>query len=91
MHYILGRHRVDDLGSWKKQIESDRSKHLAMGLHFEEVWTNVDDPSEIFFIFEVDDLEKARAGLRDAGALDPERLKRGEIPQLFFLASAGPA
>jgi hypothetical protein len=45
-------------------------------------------PREIFFIFEVDDLEKARAGLREAGALDPEKSSRGEIPQLFFLASA---
>ena len=56
-----------------------------MGLHFEEVWVNVDDPREIFFTFEVDDLEKARAGLRKAGALDEERRKRGEIPELIFL------
>ena len=85
MYYILGRHRVDDLGSWKRQIESDRQNHLAIGLHFEEVWTNVDDPKEIFFTFEVDDLDKARAGLRTTGALDLDKQKRGEIPQLFFL------
>jgi hypothetical protein len=85
MHYILGRHRVEDLESWKKTIEGDRPRHLAMGLHFEEVWVNVDDPKEIFFTFEVDDLEQARAHLRDAGALDPDKQKRGEIPQLFFL------
>jgi hypothetical protein len=85
MHYIMGRHRVEDLASWKKTIEADRKRHLAMGLHFEEVWVNVDDPKEIFFTFEVDDLAVARAALRDAGALDAEKQKRGEIPLLFFL------
>ena len=85
MHYILGRHKVEDLQSWKQATESDRKQHLAMGLHFEEVWSNVDDPREIFFTFEVDDLEAARAGLRAAGALDPEKQRRGEIPELFFL------
>jgi hypothetical protein len=85
MQYILGRFKVDDLASWKRTIESDRQRHLAMGLHFEEVWVNVDDPKEIFFTFEVDDLVKARAGLEKVGALDPDKQKRGEIPQLFFL------
>jgi hypothetical protein len=85
MHYVLGRHKVDDVQAWKRTIENDRKAHLAMGLHFEEVWVNVDDPKEIFFTFEVDDVEKARVGLRKAGALDEEKQKRGEIPQLFFL------
>jgi hypothetical protein len=85
MYYVLGRHKVDDVAAWKKAIESDRPAHLAMGLHFEEVWVNVDDPREIFFTFEVDDLDKARAGLRSAGALDPDKQKRGEIPALFFM------
>ena len=87
MHYILGRHKVDDIEAWKRVIAADRQKHLAMGLHFEEVWNNVDDPREIFFIFEVDNLDKAREGLKAAGALDPEKQARGEVPQLFFLSN----
>jgi hypothetical protein len=47
MHYLLGRHRMNDIDSWKKVIEADRQQHLSMGLHFEELWTNVDDPQEI--------------------------------------------
>jgi hypothetical protein len=87
MHYVLGRHKVADVKAWKKSIEADRKGHLAIGLHFEEVWVNVDNPEEIFFTFEVDDLEKARAGLRKAGAFDEEKRQRGEIPELFFLES----
>lgn len=85
MHYVLARHRVTDVATFKKTIEADRAAHLAMGLHFEELWANVDDPQEIFFTFEVDDVAKAKAGLRKAGALDEEKRKRGEIPELFFL------
>ena len=87
MHYLLGRHRVSDLDSWKKAMEADRQQHLSMGLHFEELWTNADDPQEIFFTFEVDDLERAREGLRAAGALDEEKQQRGEIPRLTFLVA----
>jgi ribosomal protein L16/L10AE len=85
MYYVLGRHKVDDVAAWKKAMEADRRAQLAMGLHFEEVWANVENPKEIFFTFEVDDLERARAALRKAGALDEEKRKRGEIPELFFL------
>ena len=46
MHYIMGRHKVDDVEAWKRTIEADRQQHLSMGLHFEEVWSNVDDPRE---------------------------------------------
>ena len=87
MHYILGRHKVDDVATWKKTIESQREAHLAAGLHFEEVWSNVDSPEEIFFTFEVDDLPKARSFLLESGALDREKQKRGEVPELFFLTS----
>src|SRR5262249_44357640 len=78
-----GGHKVDDVESRKKAIESHRAEHLKAGLHFEEVWSNVDSPKEIFFTFEVDDLARARAFLQESGALDKDRLKRGEIPELF--------
>jgi hypothetical protein len=87
MHYILGRHKVDDVEAFKQVIEADRQQHLAIGLHFEEIWSNVDDPREIFFTFEIDDLERARAGLKATGALDAGKQAKGEIPQLFFLKS----
>jgi hypothetical protein len=87
MYYILGRHKVTDITAWKAGIEQDRATHLAIGLHFEEVWVNADDPQEIFFTFEVDDLQVAREGLRKLGAFDEDKRRRGEIPELFFLES----
>lgn len=87
MSYMLGRFKYD-VNSWKRVIESDRAAHQAAGLHFKQVWTNVEDPSEIFFLFEVDDLPGAKSFLQKAGALDKEKQARGEIPELIFLESA---
>lgn len=83
--HMLGRFRTADLEGWKTAIASDTEAHLSAGLHFRKVWSNADDPSEIYFLFRVDDLAKARAFLKEAGALDEEKQRRGEIPVLSFL------
>lgn len=86
MHYILGRHKAD-VEAWKKVVESHKEAHLEAGLHFQQVWINADEPNEIFFMFKVDDLEKAKSFLKKAGALDKEKQQRGEIPKLWCLES----
>jgi len=85
MPHILGRFKIDDIEAWKKVIQADRSHHLKAGIHFQQVWKNVDDPREIFFLFKIDDAKRARASLEEAGALDRQKQARGEIPELFFL------
>lgn len=84
MNILLGRFKVS-ADRWKQMIQDHRNAHLDAGLRFKQVWTNVDDPKEIFFMFEVDDLKKAKAFLEKAGALDKEKQKNGEIPELTFL------
>jgi hypothetical protein len=86
MHHLLGRHRAD-VEAWKKVVESHKEAHLEARLHFQQVWVNADDPNEIFFMFRVEDLEKARSFLEKAGALDQEKQEGGEIPKLWFLES----
>jgi len=87
MHYILGRHKVEDVEAWKSMMESHREGHVESGLHFQQVWSNADNPNEIFFLFRVDDLNKAKSSLKEAGALDKEKQQRGEMPELLFLDS----
>ena len=84
MYYILGRHKAD-VDAWKKVVESHKEGHLEAGLHFQQVWINADEPNEIFFMFQVDDLEKAKSFLKSAGALDKEKQERGDIPKLWCL------
>jgi len=87
MSYIIGRFKTD-LDKWKEVIESDKKAHNDAGLHFQRVWRNIDDPKEIFFLFEVDDVSKARGFLQNAGALDKDKAKKGEIPELVFVETA---
>ena len=84
MHYILGRFRAD-IDAWKEAREAYREHHEQEGQHFQRAWVNVDDPGEIFFLFAVDDLDRAKASYEAADALDLEKQQRGEIPEVFFL------
>ena len=86
MHYILGRFKID-VEAQKQVIESDKAAHKEAGLQFKQVWKNVEDPKEIFFMFDVENLEKAKSFLQKAGALDKEKQKNDEIPELIFLES----
>jgi hypothetical protein len=85
MHYLLGKFRVEDLGAWKRTMEEHRPHHLAAGMRFERVWSVSGDPAQIYFLFAVDDVEKARASLSAAGALDQAGQRAGEIPEMIFL------
>ena len=85
MHYILGHFNVADVATWSEMIRSHRDEHAKAGLHFQDLWGNVDDPTEIYFTFRVDDLVRAKQFLQVAGALDGDRQARGEIPRLTFL------
>lgn len=84
MHHLLGRFKFD-LDAWKKAIEHDKGAHAAAGMRLKHVWRNADDATEIYFMFEVDDLETGRDFLQRAGALDEARQASGEIPRLTFL------
>jgi hypothetical protein len=84
MNYLLGQFKVD-LKLWKQVVTSDTALHREAGMHFQRVWRNVDKPGEIFFLFRLEDVAVAKAFLEKTGALDKEKMKRGEIPHLTFL------
>ena len=88
MHYIIGKFQIENVEAWKQLIESDKAAHKEAGLHFRQVWKNTDNPKEIYFLFEAEDLKKAKSFLQEAGALDKEKQAKGEIPKLIFLESA---
>ena len=86
MYYILGKQRVADLTAWKSVIAADNEAHAEAGLHFRHVWSAINDPHQIFFLFSVEDPDRARVFLDKAGALDHEKQGRGEIPELTFVS-----
>ncbi len=60
MAHILNKLTGVELEDVKKQLETDAAIHAEQGMYLEHLWTNADHPSEIFFLFRVDDLNRCK-------------------------------
>ena len=79
--YMLARSRVKDYVVWKAVFDSHAQLHRGAGLTFVGLWRCVDEPNNVFFMFEVADKDRAedfcnspesvQAG-QDAGVIDGE-------------------
>ena len=81
MLVLLTRNRVKDFDRWKVIFDAQEEAGRTAGLLLKEMWTETQDKNNVFFTFEVQDIEKARAFLNDpksaeigqqAGVLDGE-------------------
>jgi heme-degrading monooxygenase HmoA len=61
MSYMMIRHKVRDFDEWKPGYDAHRPAREAAGLREVQLLRNIDDPQEVVVLFEVSDLEKARA------------------------------
>jgi hypothetical protein len=57
--HMLCRNRVADFDAWWAVFGSHADVHRAAGLQLQRLWRSVDDPNEVFFMFQVDDRRKA--------------------------------
>jgi hypothetical protein len=78
---MLCRNRVADFAKWKQVFDSHAEAHREVGLKLVEVWRALEDQNNVFFLFAVSDLEKAKAFIatpeaaetgKAAGVLDGE-------------------
>lgn len=81
MLVMLCRNRVADFAKWKAVFDSHTAQHRAAGLRLRDLWHDIADPNNFYFVFEVADLDKARAFVtaprgaeigKEAGVLDGE-------------------
>ncbi|GAB4373575.1 MAG: hypothetical protein Kow0062_10750 [Acidobacteriota bacterium] len=81
MAFMICRNRVRDFDRWKRVFDSHAEAHRAAGLRLRGMWRGIEQPDQVFFLFEVDDVERARAFVTDpasarageeAGVLDGE-------------------
>ena len=61
MLYMLCRNRVADFAGWKPVFESHVEAHRQAGLKLVHLWRELEDQSNVFFLFEVSDIEEAKA------------------------------
>ena len=71
--YMLCRNRVLDFSRWKAVFASHAQAHRDAGLHLVRIWRTLDDPNNVFFLFEVGSLEKAGEFISN-----PDAAKAGE-------------
>jgi len=60
MAHILNKLTGVKLEDVKKQLEADAPSHAEQVMYLEHIWTNADNPDEIFFLFRVDDLNRCK-------------------------------
>jgi hypothetical protein len=86
MRYLLVRHKVADFASWKKVFGSHADAQRRAGLNVIKILRNVDDASEVVLLFEVSDLEAARAFVGSAEVPDAQA-SSGVVdrPDIVFL------
>jgi hypothetical protein len=88
MAHMFIRHKVQDFDKWKPVYDSHQQARAAAGLQELHLWRNGDDPNDIFLLFEVADVEKAKAFARSSDL--KERMRDAGVmgaPDIFFLSS----
>ena len=68
MTYLLCRNRVTNFGTWMKVFESHVEAHRGAGLELEHLWQEVGLPGEVFFLFKVESIARARAFMDEPGS-----------------------
>jgi hypothetical protein len=89
MIYMLCRNRLADFSRWKAVFASHQAAHQEAGLRLVHIWRVVEDPSNVFFMFEVASIDKAREFIGN-----PEAAKAGEASgvldgEYHFVEDAG--
>ena len=70
---LLCRNRVKDFDTWWEIFEAHALDHQVSGLTLQRLWRSLDDPNNVFFLFRVEDRERAEAFLNA-----PESAEAGE-------------
>ncbi len=89
MVVMLCRNRVDDFARWKKVFDSHAEAHRAAGLRLLNLWRAVEDPNNVFFLFEVSAIERARAFISDPAAAEAGRTS-GVLDGEYHFLESGP-
>jgi hypothetical protein len=87
--YMLCRNRVADFLRWRAVFASHELAHQHASLRLVKMWRTVEDANNVFFLFEVGSLEKARNFISN-----PEAAKAAEASgvldgEYHFVEDAG--
>jgi hypothetical protein len=61
MYMMVVRHKVQDFRIWKDAFDAHAPVRLAAGLSNARLFCSTDDANEVFIVFDVADINKAKA------------------------------
>ena len=73
MTQMICRNRVEDYSRWRAVFDSHSAAHKESGLRLAAMWRDIEDINNVFFLLEVEDIEKAKAFVSS-----PESAEAGE-------------
>jgi hypothetical protein len=87
MIVMLCRNRVVDYSKWENVFVSHAEAHREAGLHLKELWQDMENPDTVYFVFEVDSLDKARAFINTPAAAEAGKASGVLDGEYHFLES----
>ena len=88
MAHILNKITGAPLEAVRKQLEIDKASHAAQGMYLEHLWTNADNPNEVFFLFRVDDLDQCKRETERVYAEARRQNPNAVLPEKIYLADS---
>ena len=88
MVVMLCRNRVVDFEKWKRVFDSNPTALRNAGLRLTNLWRDVEEPNNVFFLFEVADTDKARAFISSPAAAETGRTSGVLDGECHFLESS---
>jgi hypothetical protein len=87
MGFLLVRHKVKEYHEWRRVFDRHKEAQHHAGLRIEKVMRNLYEPEEVFLLFEVLDLAKARSFVSSSEVAAAEA-ESGVVdtPDIYFLA-----
>lgn len=87
MVYMLCRNRVKDFKKWKAVFDSHLSAHGDAGIRLTNLWRSIEEPNNVFFMFEVSDIDRARAFINDPSAAEAGEISGVLDGEIHFVES----
>jgi len=85
---MLCRNKVEDFERWWTVFSTHAEAHREAGLVLEHVWRSQGDPNDVFFMFEVQDQEKAQAFIEDPAGAEAAAESGVLFAELHFVKSS---
>lgn len=88
MIVMLCRNKVADFQKWKTVLDTHSQAHRAAGLRLRDLWRDLKDPRDVWFVFEVGNVDKARAFISDPAEVAAGKSSGVLEGEYHFLESA---